>query len=108
MCVKLIDVLSSHSTFISIAIDPDVITYLCSIILPRQMMSAALSLNKKNQIFNNMVTEDQVQASANFAQHTEQSHVFNIPAGGSHYEMMDDIQTPTHTDPPVEPQLEDS
>lgn len=35
MCVKLIDVLSSHSQLIKMAIDPDVITYMCNIILPR-------------------------------------------------------------------------
>ena len=35
MCVKLIDVLSSHTSLIKMAIDPDVITYLCNIILPR-------------------------------------------------------------------------
>lgn len=35
MCVKLIDVLSSHSQMIKVAIDPDVITYLCSVILPK-------------------------------------------------------------------------
>jgi len=35
MCVKLIDVLSSHTTLVKMAIDPDVITYLSSIILPQ-------------------------------------------------------------------------
>lgn len=34
---------------IKIAIDPDVITYLCSIILPKQMIDSNLS--RKNQIF---------------------------------------------------------
>lgn len=38
MCVKLIDVLSSHTKLVNLAIDPDVITYLSSIILPYQMM----------------------------------------------------------------------
>jgi len=46
--VKLIDVLSSHTSLIKIAIDPDVITYLSSIILPRQMMEEAVSLARKN------------------------------------------------------------
>lgn len=54
MCVKLIDVLSSHTSLIKVAIDPDVITQLCSVILPKQLMDAALSsMNRKNQIFTN-------------------------------------------------------
>ena len=52
MCIKLIDVLTSHTSLIKIAIDPDVITYLCNIILPKQMMdTAASTMRRKNQIF---------------------------------------------------------
>lgn len=50
MCVKLIDVLTSHTSLIKVAIDPDVITYLCNVVLPRQMIETAASLNRKNQI----------------------------------------------------------
>ena len=50
MCVKLIDVLSSHTTHIKMAIDPDVITYLCNIVLPRSMMETAF-IREKSQIF---------------------------------------------------------
>lgn len=53
MCVKLIDVLSSHTSLIKMAIDPDVITYLCNFILPRSMMDMAL-LREKSQIFKNI------------------------------------------------------
>jgi hypothetical protein len=38
MCVKIIDVLSSHTSLIKMAVDPDVITYLGSIILPWQIL----------------------------------------------------------------------
>jgi hypothetical protein len=38
MCVKLIDVLSSHTELIKVRIDTDLITYLCNIILPKQMV----------------------------------------------------------------------
>ena len=56
MCVKLIDVLSSHQSMIKISVDPDVITYLSSVIVPKPMMeAAAVSLKRKNQIFNNLV-----------------------------------------------------
>lgn len=51
MCVKLIDVLSSHTTLVKMAVDPDVITYLSSIILPYQMMMENAS-RKNSQIFN--------------------------------------------------------
>jgi hypothetical protein len=47
MCVKLIDVLSSHPQLIKIAVDPDVLTYLCSVILPRQMVAQ----QRKNHLF---------------------------------------------------------
>ncbi len=52
MCVKLIDVLSSHTTLVKMAVDPDVITYLSSIILPYQMMMMENASRKNNQIFN--------------------------------------------------------
>ena len=55
MCVKLIDVLSSHTTLVKMAIDPDVITYLSSIMLPHQMMMESANRNKNNQMFNNLV-----------------------------------------------------
>lgn len=59
MCLKLIDVLSSHTSLIKIAIDPDVITYLSNIILPKQMVDAAATLNRKNnQLFNNLPQEE--------------------------------------------------
>lgn len=35
MCIKLIDVLSSHTSHIKIRIDTDLITYLSTIILPK-------------------------------------------------------------------------
>ena len=38
MCIKLIDVLSSQSSLIKIRIDTDLITYMCNIILPKQMI----------------------------------------------------------------------
>lgn len=47
MCVKLIDVLSSHTNLIKIAIDPDVINYLCHIILPKSMMDVAFMREKR-------------------------------------------------------------
>jgi hypothetical protein len=53
MCVKLIDVLSSHTSLIKMAIDPDVITYLCNIVLPRSMMESAY-IREKSQIFKNI------------------------------------------------------
>lgn len=58
MCVKLIDVLSSHTSLIKMAIDPDVITYLCNIILPRQMMDVA-SISQKNQMFKSNIDTNQ-------------------------------------------------
>ena len=59
MCVKLIDVLSSHTSLIKMAIDPDVITYLCNIILPRQMMDVA-ALSHKNQMFKNILDNEKI------------------------------------------------
>jgi hypothetical protein len=48
MCVKLLDVLTAHASLIKVAFDPDVITYLCNIILPKQMMDTASTLHRKN------------------------------------------------------------
>ena len=42
MCIKLIDVLSSHTNLIKMRIDTDLITYMCSIILPKQIMDSTL------------------------------------------------------------------
>lgn len=54
MCVKLLDVLTAHASLIKVAFDPDVITYLCSVILPRQMMDTAATLHRKNQLFSKL------------------------------------------------------
>ena len=79
MCVKLIDVLSSHTTHIKMAIDPDVITYLCNIVLPRSMMETAF-IREKSQIFKG--TNDRLMIGA--ASGMEQPNTLN------QYEMMDD------------------
>lgn len=42
MCIKLIDVLSSHTSLIKMRIDTDLITYMCSIILPKQIVDNTL------------------------------------------------------------------
>lgn len=42
MCIKLIDVLSSHTSLIKMRIDTDLITYMCSIILPKQVFDKTL------------------------------------------------------------------
>jgi|LauGreDrversion4_2_1035121.scaffolds.fasta_scaffold07395_6 hypothetical protein len=44
MCVKLIDVLSAHGS--QLAFDPDVVTYLCNVVLPRQMMESTVNRGK--------------------------------------------------------------
>ena len=45
MCLKLIDVLSLHTSLIKMSIGPDVITYLCSIILPQSVIDQASRFN---------------------------------------------------------------
>lgn len=44
MCIKLIDVLTSHTNLIKMRFDTDLITYLCSILLPKQMKEGNTSL----------------------------------------------------------------
>lgn len=44
MCIKLIDVLSSHTSLIKVRIELDLITYLCNIILPKQIVEAGSTL----------------------------------------------------------------
>lgn len=39
MCIKLIDVLSSHSSLIRMRIDTDLITYLSHVLLPINMVT---------------------------------------------------------------------
>ena len=41
MCIKLIDVLSSHTNLIKIRIDTELMTFLCSSILPRPLPEQA-------------------------------------------------------------------
>jgi hypothetical protein len=50
MCLKLIDVLSSHTSLIKMAVDPDVITYLCSVILPWQILEKGAGITINNRI----------------------------------------------------------
>ncbi len=82
MCVKLIDVLSSHTTLVKMAVDPDVITYLSSIILPYQMMMENAS-RKNNQIFNDpplALEESSKGDSINFTKPQEFEEVTVVPA----------------------------
>ena len=59
MCIKLIDVLSSHTALIKMRIDTDLITYMCSIILPKQIVEV-MSFQQKNQAFTNLSTHSRL------------------------------------------------
>ena len=43
MCIKLIDVLSSHTNLIKMRLDTELITYLCHVLLPKADLAASLT-----------------------------------------------------------------